>query len=121
MEQRGNPAGKESKSLQSALIKGCYFDKWDKNKKHERLQQEAWNGRWALSLLSEDVFAMVSHAWLLEAIFFDLLLLFILLAVTVVWSVLSRAMLYVYNAFKSLTAAFWIVSQAFCVEWQMAQ
>lgn len=65
------------------------------------LQQEAWNGRWALSLLSEDVFAMVSHAWLLEAIFSDLSLLFILLAVTVVWNVLGRAMLCVWNAFKS--------------------
>ena len=84
MEQRGNPAGKESKSLPSALIKGCYFDKRAKNKKHKRLQQEAWNGRWALSLLSEDVFAVVSHAWLLEAIFSDLSLLFVLLVVTVV-------------------------------------
>lgn len=115
MEQRGNPAGKESKSLPSALIKGFYFDKWDKNKKHKRLQQEAWNGRWALALLSEDVFAVVSHAWLLEAVFIDLLLLFILLAVTVVWNVLSRAMLCACYAFKGLTAAFWIISQAFCV------
>jgi len=41
MEQRENPAGKESKSLQSAVIKGCYFDKRDKNKKHKRLQREA--------------------------------------------------------------------------------
>lgn len=116
MEQRGKPAGKESKSLQSALIKGCYFDKWDKNKKHKRLQQEAWNRRWALSLLSEDVFAMVSHAWLLEAIFFDLLLPFILLAVSVVWNVLSRAMLCACNAFKGLTAAFCIISQVFYVK-----
>lgn len=116
MERRGNPAGEESKSLQSALIKGCYFDKWDKNKKHKRLQQEAWNGRWALSFLSEDVFAMVSHAWLLEAIFSDLSLLFILLAVTVVWNVLSRAMLCVWNAFKGLSAAFWFISQAYCVQ-----
>lgn len=116
MKQRGNPAGEESKSLQSALIKGCYFDKRDKNKKHKRLQQEAWHRRWALSFLSEDVFAMVSHAWLLEAIFSDLSLLFILLAVTVVWNVLSRGMLCAWNGFKSLSAAFWFISQAFCIE-----
>lgn len=116
MEQRGNPAGEESKSLQSALIKGCYFDKWDKNKKHKRLQQGAWNGRWALSFLSKDVFAIVSHAWLLEAIFSDSSLLLILLAVTVVWNVLNRVILCVWNAFKSLSAAFWFISQTFCIE-----
>lgn len=116
MEQRENPAGEESKSLQSVVIKGCYFDKRDKNKKHKRLQQEAQYGRRAFSFLRLDLFAMVSHAWLLEAILSDLSLLFILLAVTVVWNVLNRAMLGVWNAFKSLSAAFWFILQAFCTE-----